>query len=498
MQSRCVGYRSPHVGLVLLATMLSGCVVGPDYAPPLIALPTHWGTKQPKEVQPPQLTQWWRRFKDPLLNGLIADAVAANLDVATAKAKIREARATRRVATGALFPELTGSAAYTRYKNAMSQATGLSDSEISGPFNQFQFGLDASWELDLFGANRRNVEAATRGLEAAEEELRSTLLTLVGDVASYYIQARGYQLRIALARRTGASQRNTATLTRNKFQAGSASGVDVARAAAQASTTAANIPAYQVSYAEAVHRLGVLLGREPALLMQTLGRGPASMPAPPPRLPTGMPAEILCNRPDVRKAERQLAQATANIGQAEAALYPSVSLTGSIATSGTRIGDLFKSSSISWSYGPSVSIPIFKGGALRAQVNVAEAQRDQYYLALRSAVLSALEDVENAIVSSVQHRVQAQRLTDAVQNYRQAADLSRSLYESGASSFLDVLDAERSLYSAEDSLLQTRVSVALDYVALAKALGGGWDGHIDSSMPEVIDVNTGPHLAPRH
>jgi NodT family efflux transporter outer membrane factor (OMF) lipoprotein len=207
-----------------------------------------------------------------------------------------------------------------------------------------------------------------------------------------------------------------------------------------------------------------------------------------------VPADVLTARPDVRKAERQLAQYTAKIGQAESALYPDVTLTGSVSTTGLKIGDLGKNSTIGWSIGPTVSVPIFNGGKLRAGVQIAQAQRDQYDAALQAAVLSALEDVENAMVSLAQERIRIESLSEAAQRYREASRLSHALYETGSSSFLDVLDAERSQYSAEDSLLQSRAAVAKDYIALAKALGGGWDGEIDSATPAVIDTNIGPHI----
>ncbi|UPJ46404.1 efflux transporter outer membrane subunit [Bradyrhizobium sp. 200] len=476
--------------LLLSIQLLTGCAVGPDYGSPSTELPTRWSNAKATKPPPvPNLSHWWRRLKDPVLNALIKEAVDGNLDVASAKGRIREARATRRQAVGALFPQVAGSGSATR-----NQASAVSAGDGgTGTYNQFQAGFDASWELDLFGGNRRAVEAATYGVDAAEDDLRATLLTLVGDVAAYYAEARGYQARIALARRTASSQRETAALTQKKFDAGSSSAVDVAKASAQAATTEANIPAYETSYAQAVHRLGVLLGRDPTALTQPLRRS-APIPAPRLPLPTGIPADVLVMRPDVRRAERQLAQYTAKIGQAEAALYPSVTLTGSVSTTGLKIGDLGKSSSIGWSFGPTVSIPIFNGGKLRAAVEIAQAQRDQYHIAWRSAVLSALEDVENSIVSLAQERIRIQSLSKAAQRYREAARLSRSLYETGSSSFLDVLDAERSLYTAEDSLLQSRVAIATDYIALSKALGGGWDGTIDSSRPDVNDVNTGPHI----
>jgi len=479
--------------LLLSGMVLSGCAVGPDYNPPTIELPTHWGNA--KTAQKPKvadLAQWWDRLNDPLLNALVEEAVQGNLDVASAKARIREARATRRQAIGALFPSVTGSGSATRSRTAASGVDGVTSPPYTA--NQFEAGFDASWELDVFGANRRAVEAAAYGTDAAEDDLRATLLTLIGDVTSNYAEARGYQARIALARRTAASQRETAALTQRKFEAGSSSAVDVAKAAGQAATTEANIPAYEAAYAENVHRLGVLLGREPAALSQLFKRG-APIPAPRLPLPRGIPADVLVMRPDVRRAERQIAQYTAKIGQAEAALYPSVSLTGSVSTTGAKISDLGKNSSIGWSFGPTLSVPIFNGGKLRAAVEIAEAQRDEYYVAWRTAVLTALEDVENAIVSLAQERIKMRSLTEAARRYGEAARLSRSLYEAGTQSFLDLLDAERSQYSAEDSLLQSRIAIATDYIALAKALGGGWDGALDNSRPEVIDVNTGPHIA---
>ncbi|MBN9552360.1 MAG: efflux transporter outer membrane subunit [Alphaproteobacteria bacterium] len=481
--------RSGTVSALILTTLLtSGCVVGPDYQKPLVALPATWGNAKPTGApKPAELAGWWRRLDNPLLDELILKAIAGNLDVATSKAKIREARASYRQARGALLPSVNGSASATRAKSA-SSTSGAGDA-----YSQFEAGFDASWELDLFGANKRAAEAARYGLAAAEEDLRSTQLTLIGDVASYYVEARGYQARIALARRTAASQRETAALTRTKFEAGATSAVDVANAAGQAASTEAGIPDLEASYAEAVHRLSVLTGQAPAALVDRMKK---HTPIPRPRLPipTGIPADILVTRPDVRLAERQYAQYTAKIGEAEAARYPSASLTGDIATSGTRIGDLGKSSSISWSFGPTLTVPIFNGEQLKAAVEVAQAQRDQYFIAYRSAVLTALEDVENAIVALAQERIKSGKLATSASHYRTAASLGRQLYQSGSQSFLELLEAERSLYSAEDSLIQSQVAITTDYIALNKALGGGWDGFDDASRPEVIDTDTGPHF----
>ncbi|MET3579346.1 NodT family efflux transporter outer membrane factor (OMF) lipoprotein [Mesorhizobium robiniae] len=476
--------------LMLTATSLAGCVVGPDYQKPTLAMPAMWsGQKSSKPVKPPQLSKWWQRLRDPQLNALVDEAIAGNLDVATAKAKIREARASYRQSAGTLFPSVDGSGSATRNKDSSSSGGTATD-----PYSLYQAGFDASWELDLFGANRRSVEAARYGLDASEEELRSTLLTLIGDVVSYYAEARGYQARIGLAQRAAASQKQTAVLTRTMAQAGMSTAADVAKAMGQASSTEADVPALEATYAEAMHRLSVLTGRPPAALNERLKR---VAPIPTPRLPipTGIPADILLSRPDVRMAERQYAQYTAKIGQAEAARYPGVSLTGDIDTTAFKVGDLGKNSSIGWSFGPTLSVPVFNAGQLKAAVEVARAQRDQYFIAYRSSVLTALEDVENAIVSLRQERIRNGRLASSAKSYGDATRLERARYKSGETSLLDVLDAERSLYDAEDDLLQSRVAIATDYIALHKALGGGWDGTIDTAKLEIVDVKTGPRLA---
>ncbi|MBZ9720579.1 efflux transporter outer membrane subunit [Mesorhizobium sp. AD1-1] len=474
---------------MLTAVLLAGCVVGPDYQTPIMAMPANWsGQKPTKPAQPARLSKWWQRLRDPELNTLVEEAVAGNLDVATAKAKIREARASYRQSAGTLLPSADGSGSASRNKSA--ETTSGSDATYS----EYQDGFDASWELDLFGANRRGVEAARYGLNASQEELRSTLLTLVGDVASYYTQARGYQARIALARRSAASQRQTAELTRTMAQAGTATAADVAKAMGQAASTEAAVPTLEASYAQAVHRLAVLAGRPPASLNERLKRV-APIPAPRLPMPTGIPADLLLSRPDLRMAERQYAQYTAKIGQAEAARYPSVSLTGDISTAALKLGDLGKNSSIGWSFGPTLSVPLFNAGQLQAAVEVAKAQRDQYFIAYRSSVLTALEDVENALVLLSQERIRIAKLASSAKSYGEAASLEGSLYKAGETSLLDVLDAQRSLYSAEDSLLQSRVLLATNYIALNKALGGGWDGAVDSAKPEIVDVKTGPRLA---
>jgi len=477
--------------LLSFALLMTGCAVGPDYTGlTLPSLPSRWSNRSGSARDAHGLGRWWLRLHDPLLTRLVGDAVEANPSVAKAKAVVRETRATLEQTAAGLFPSVTGSGSATNNKTSSAgSSAGIIEST---PYTLYQASFDSSWELDIFGGTQRSVEAALRGEQAAEEDMRYNLLTLIGDVATYYVDARGYQARITLAQRTAASQRDTERLTRSKYEAGSATAMDLAKATAQAASTEANVPSYQAALAADVHRLGILLGRPPNAISELLVSS-APVPAPTMPLPAGIPADLLSNRPDVASAERKLAQATAKIGQVEADRYPNVSLNGSVGTSAFRVGDLAKYSSVSWSIGPSVSVPVFDAGKRYAAVRIAEAQRDEAFATFHSTLLSALEDVENALVSISQERLRAARLSEAAKNYREAARLSRSLFESGSASFIDVLDAERSLYSAEDSLIQSKVLIAKYYVTLAKALGGGWVDPVEASKPLVLDQNTEPH-----
>jgi NodT family efflux transporter outer membrane factor (OMF) lipoprotein len=483
--------RVTWMAVPVLVVALGGCTVGPDYETPDVALPWRWSnekietasTKTVPGVEGVGLAQWWTRMGDPLLDQLVTRAVAGNLDVAAAKARIREARAARDKAVGGFWPSGGPSG------SLQGGRTGT-----AAPTVTYSLGVDASWELDLFGGTRRTVEAADRGAEAAEWELRATLLTLIGDVVQSYVDARTAQARLALSRETARTYANTADLTRVLARAGSATAVDLNKAEASVESAEGDALTHEADFAVATHALSVLLGQDPAALAVLLTE-PRAIPQPLDRLPAGIPAEVLTVNPTVRQAERALAQATAAIGAAEADRYPGVSLTGNLSTSALRAGDLFSGSSISWAIGPSVSLPLFNQGALAAAVTEAEAQRDQALIGYRQAVLTALQDVENALVSLDRQTARLERLGRVVANQSEAARLSRALYQAGSASFLDVLDADRSLYSAQDAVLQSRASIAAAHVDLALALGGGWDGGVDAGQPEVIDQDTGPRLA---
>nr|WP_274605266.1 efflux transporter outer membrane subunit [Phaeovibrio sulfidiphilus] len=462
-----------------MALGLAGCMVGPDPVEnPAHGLPPSWSSEPGTTVADRlQLSGWWRRLNDPELDSLIDEAVAGNLDVATAEARIREARAGYRQAGGALWPDVTGSASATRARSTNPVGTG------SGPVStQFRAGFDASWELDLFGGKRRALEAAARGLDAASADLRSTLLTLIGDVSDVYVDVRGTQARLDLARRTADSQRRTAELIRANAVFGLSSDLDTARADAQAATTEAAVRDLEAALTLSLNRLAVLTGKEPATLARRF-QTPAPVPSPVFPIPTAIPAVVLEQRPDVQALGYRYAQSTAKVGQAEAALYPSVSLVGNIATTATSLGDLGRASTISWAFGPSVSVPIFNAGKLSAAVEMEEARRDQAFLSWRAGVLSALEEVENAIVSLARERERFERLDRSARSWEQALILSESLFRNGNASFLDLLDAERSAFSSQDMVLQSRMKITRDYIALNKALGGGWDGEAPSRVP---------------
>ncbi|MBP1852872.1 efflux transporter outer membrane subunit [Rhizobium halophytocola] len=475
--------------LLGVSLTVSGCVVGPDYEKPALPLPTSWSFagKATKERSAPTLSAWWVRFKDPALDQLIAMAVQSNKDVARAKAAVREARATTAKEGGSLLPSASGSGSITRNR---SQSTGAGIQD----YTQYQTGFDTSWEIDLFGGNRRTIEAARYSEQSSEEDLRDTLVTVIGDVASNYIQAREYQELTSLAQRSAISQGRTAKLTRDQIEVGFVSRVDVRKAEAQAASTEADIPSHQISYAKAVNRLSVLTATPSSDIEAMLSKR-GRIPPPPGRTSVGIPATVLASRPDVRAAERELAQSTAKIGKAEADRYPSFSLTGSIDSSSSSLSDLGKKSTIGWSWGPQISVPIFQGGQLKAAVDIAKAQRDQKLMDYQATVLTAMEEIDNAIIAYNRSGTRLSAIEKSTRGYRDAAKLSRELFKSGENDLFDSLDADRSLYSAEEKLIEAKSDIATYYISLMKALGGGWDGAANVSAPLVVDENDGPHLS---
>jgi len=459
---------------ILLLVGTQGCAVGPDYRAPALRLPGAWGQRDQPGVTSttPDLTAWWRRFGDPVLDTLIDRAVAKNLDLKIALANVREARALRGVAGADQFPTINASGAYSRVK----------DSENSRPLppgfdpehHLYLVGLDASWELDVWGRVRRSVEAADATLEATEDNRRDVLVIVLAEVARNLVGVRSAQQRILIAQNNIQTQQEVVDLTRARFDAGLATEVDVSQARALLATTQAQVPALRTERDQAIHRLAVLVGDAPANLLEEL-RQIDRIPAAPPSVPIGLPSELVRRRPDVRRVERELAAATAKIGVATADLFPRFSLTGTLGVSAIDAGKVFTGASRFSSIGPQMVWPIFAGGRIRANIRVQEAGQEAALARYDQTVLGALEETENALVAYGEEHTRQQRLGEAVDASQVALTLSRELYVRGLADFLTVLDNQRSLYTAQDQRVQSEQTLIVSLIAIYKALGGGWE-----------------------
>ncbi|TAL06762.1 MAG: efflux transporter outer membrane subunit [Porticoccaceae bacterium] len=461
-----------RLALALLAAATAGCVVGPDYHSPAADVPAQWSTAP--EHSPPAPASplpWWQAFNDPELDALVARALRANLDLQGAEARLRAVRASRGIAVAARWPAVDATWSYQRERESANAPALGTPGETD---NLFQAGFDARWELDLFGGTRRAVEAATADVEVAVQERNGVALSLLAEVARNYIDLRAGQRQLALARANLAASQDMLSLTRARYQGGLAAELDVARAEAQATEIAARMPPLETACQAALHRLSVLLGQTPGTLNDELA-APQPIPVAPTGLPASLPSDLLRQRPDLRRAERQLAAATARIGVATAELYPQFSLLGTAGLASDAAGDFFSRGSRFWAIGPSLRWPIFRGGRVQATIEVRDAQQQQALLAYRQTLLIALEEAENAIVAYSRERTRQTALADSVNANQRAVDLVRGLYASGLSDFRTVLDAQRALFDAQTALAQSAAALATDRVALYKALGGGWD-----------------------
>ncbi len=467
--------------LMLAGLGLAGCAaVGPDYVPPATDVPAGWSrldtASQPvtRADAPGDLSQWWQRLNDPLLSQLIAEALQASPDLRSAQARLREARARRTVAAAARFPSVAASGNARRSRS--SEETGSGDSR-----NSFSAGFDASWEIDVFGGVRRGVEAAEADLESTVANLDNTWVSLASEVALNYVELRALQTRLGIARANLASQSETLQLTDWRAQAGLVSNQDVEQARSNREQTRAQIPSLETSLAESEHGLDLLLGRAPGTLHARLA-ATGALPAVPAQIAVGIPADTLRQRPDVRAAERKLAAETARVGVAEAARYPSFNLSGSIGLEALTFGALGNSGAATSSLLAGITGPVFNAGRLRAQVEIQDAVREQAQVSYEQAVLTALQEVENALVALARNRERIEALAIAAESARNAAQLAQQRYSAGLIDFQSVLDTERSVLSAEDSLASSRADGVLALIRLYKALGGGWS-HVTEASP---------------
>ena len=458
--------------------VLAGCKVGPNYHPPQAAVPAQWASPLAggETNRPAAEAEWWKTFCDSELESLIARSARSNLDLRVAAARVREARAARGIAAADLWPSVNASGSYANQR--VSQNGPILEPlslPPSFPFvqNVYQAGFDAAWELDVFGGTRRAIEAANADIAGAEYGRQNVLLSLLSEVARNYMQARGFQRRLVIARLNIRAQQDVLALTQDRYRAGLGSQLDVDQAAALLATTEAQVPVLETGFKASAYHLGILLGQPPGAVLKELSEE-VPIPAAPPEVPVGLPSDLLLRRPDIRQAERALAAATARIGVAVADLFPKFSLTGNVGVQSVSPDTWFTGDSTFWSTGPSVQWRIFDAGRIRANIRVQNARQEQALAHYEQTVLVSFEDVENALTGYAKEQIRRQSLTTAERASQQALEISRQYYRSGLADFLNVLESERSLYQTQDALVQSELAVSLDVVALYKALGGGW------------------------
>lgn len=464
---------------VFISLLMTACAaVGPDYQRPEIPAPKQWSTTAggQKSAQA-QTDHWWQSFNDPLLNRLIIDAVAANPDYKKALARIKDARAQRVAIFASALPSLAAKSNISRRLNnssATSQSGGAGGG--FGVGNQlitiFQSGFDAQWELDFFGGVRRAAEAADATLDSEIENSRDVLVTLQAEVARNYLELRANQQLLAVTRENILAQQETLNLTEIRQQSGLADSLAVAQAQAQLAATQAELPAYESLIRQAIHALGVLLGREPQALAAIL-EPEGTIPQVTAAVIAQLPSELLKRRPDIRRAERLLAAASANIGVATSELYPKLNLSAFLGLQNLRITDATPIGK-SWSTAASLSMPILNWGNLKANIKSKEALTEEALWTYQSTVLTAFKEVEDALIAYAKEQQRREALVQAVAANRLAVQLAHERYQKGLTAFIDVLDSRQALYQSQSRLIDSETAISSQLIALYKALGGGW------------------------
>jgi outer membrane protein, multidrug efflux system len=465
---------------------LASCAVGPNYKRPTVSVPHQWTVEASRgtSTKPPTTDEWWSSFHDPELNSLIERSVKWNLDLKLALERVQEARAARGISRSSYFPRVDADVSAVRLRGGFNQGVVRAVPSSNNPnvapsffspfeTNVFQGNLSASWELDVFGGIRHGVEAATADIAAQEENRRDVLVILLGDLGQTYAQLRGYQRRLEIANENIKTQQDTLDLTTVRAKAGLATELDVSRAAAQLETTKAVVPTLLSGIDVSIDRLSVLLGEEPGALRKELGET-RPIPSAGPEVEVGLPSDLLERRPDIRRAEAQIAAATARVGEAKAEFFPRFTLTGTAGRQATQLHDLTLGLGNFFAVGPGISLPLFTGGRIRSNIAVQSSRERQAVISYQSSILNALEEVENGLVSYSQEQDRRDRLTQAVEHSQLALHLADEQYRAGLTDFLSVLEAQRDLYANEDQLVQSQTTVTTDLVSLYRALGGGW------------------------
>jgi len=463
---------------LIIVALSYGCMVGPDYSRPPVPQQNGWQAAQGAVEKQPEDVRWWRGLNDPLLVKYIELAISGNQNIKEAVARVREARALRGVAVASLLPQVDGSALYNR--SVTSSTAGIISqlpknliSQVNFEQDLYQAGFDVSWEIDIFGGRRREVQAASARAQSSIENYRDVMISVIAETGRNYMELRGSQRQLAIAEKNSDIQEKTLSLVKIRQDAKITSDLEVEQAKAQLERTLGSIPPLQASIRGSAYRLAVLTGQPPnALLDDLLTTSP--IPNPPDIVPVGLPSDLLLRRPDLRRAENDLRASTSDIGASTADLYPRFYLTGYAEPQTAKFVDLFRANSFAWSVGPAVSWPVFQGGRIRSNIAATEARRDEALARYRQAVLTAMQEVETSLVGYAEHQVERERLAMSVESQARAVELARERFERGIKDFMTVLDAERQLRDVENSLAMSETQVMVNLIGLYKALGGGW------------------------
>ncbi len=449
--------------VALLALLASGCMIGPDYVRPAVDTPAAWrlGEQDARELAN---TAWWEQFGDPVLNDLVGTALRENKDLMIAAARIDEFAGQYGIVRAGLLPQV--GAAY----EASRQRNTIPGTASSATYNNYQAALSASWEIDIWGRIRRQTEAARAQLLASEEGRRGVILSLVGSVAGAYINLRDLDRQLEIARATAKSRGESYDIFALRFAGGIISLLELSQNKSQYEEALATIPPLEKAIAQQENGLSVLLGRNPGPIARGRNIDQLTLPA----IPAGLPSELLERRPDIRRAEQNLIAANALIGAARAAYFPTISLTGLFGYASTSLGNLFDSQSKLWQYAAPISLPIFTAGAIAGQVQSAEAVQQQALFGYQKAIQEAFREVDDSLVNQDRTREQLKAQKRQVEALEQYAGTARLRYENGYTSYIEVLDAERSLFNAQLQYAQTQQAQFQAMINLYLAMGGGW------------------------
>ncbi len=452
----------------LLTLTLFGCMVGPNYKRPMVETPLLWRFEE-KEAREVANTPWWEQFDDPVLNELVQTVLKENKDVRIAAARVEEFMGRYRTTRASLFPQVGAGASAGRSRVTEKSPTPFPSSG-ENPANDFEIFVNASWEIDLWGKLRRATEAARADLLGTGEGRRTVILTLVTSVASAYVNLRDLDMQLEIAKRTVKSREESYNLFQIRFRGGVISDLELNQVKSEYEQALSTIPFIEKTIAQQENALSVLLGRNPGPIPRGKMIDGLVLPA----VPAGLPSDLLASRPDIRQAEQELIAANARIGVARSQYFPTISLTALFGTASTDLTGLFSGPAKIWSFVAPLTAPIFTGGAIRGQVRSAEAVRQQSLLRYQRSIQAAFRDVEDALIDQKRTREQLEIQARQVESLRDYARFARLRFDNGYTSYIEVLDAERSLFGAELSHAQTKGALFQALVNLYKAMGGGW------------------------